>query len=292
MRSHAHSPPVGDESDCGLTVGLPRFREPRRHPRLLATVAPLRGREGGQPDRFTLPRPQSPCQHVRPGGNAGTIRSTARDGSREAPARCPTPITGGRYRPASQVDGSRTPTRVGVTRRPGRTPTGGIPSADRQTKPEASQRVAGGRSAAKTTGTAARHPGPRRGPTRTRVAGDAGRPPGVDRPTPPEARQTPARCPRRRLKGNAFRLTLHSTRLCNPQSLAVYVVDVPLQHKPERRFTRRRGTAVAAPPCAPRPPHPTRRPVRPAPQPGRRQRAHAPCHERKGVRKQSCRKEE
>ena len=43
MRADAHSPPVGDEPDGGRTVGLPRSCGPRRHPRLLATVAPSGG---------------------------------------------------------------------------------------------------------------------------------------------------------------------------------------------------------------------------------------------------------
>ena len=77
---------------------------------------PLRGREGTQPDRQPDSQTGSPCRaDSPPSGGVSPARKTpppCRHGVREAPAHCPTPITGGLNRPAAQVDRSGTSARL------------------------------------------------------------------------------------------------------------------------------------------------------------------------------------
>ena len=148
-RAHAHSPPVGDGRAGRPTVGLSRSFGPRPHPRLLTTVAPLRGRKAG------AVKPGAAATGILgppPATSAQTVHLP--DPSfRDSPATASIPITGRSNRPATPVDGS-----------------GACEAPANSRMPEACQRVAGGRSAAQTPGTHAQATDPGQGSHKKRKA--------------------------------------------------------------------------------------------------------------------------
>ena len=114
MRADAHSPPVGDEPDCDRTVGLPRSCGPRRHPRLLATVAPS---GGVKPDRPTA-RPtdsQTDRQPARP-IDSQPARPTASQPDRKTGSPCHVPSRAVRAREAGASDNAAVPDAFTISR--------------------------------------------------------------------------------------------------------------------------------------------------------------------------------